>query len=44
MVEERLIGCEDPTPEDAQAIRDYEAAKKKGKLVLVPLSELTKET
>ena len=27
LVEERLIGCEDPTEEDVQAIKEYEAAK-----------------
>ena len=44
LVEERLIGSEEPTTEDVKAIRSYEAAKKKGKLVLVPLSDLTKGT
>ncbi len=44
LVEERLIGCEEPTSEDGKAIRSYEAAKKKGKLTLVPLSELAKGT
>ena len=44
MVEERLIGCEEPTKEDVEAIKDYETAKKNGKLTLVPLSELTKVT
>jgi len=44
LVEERLIGCEDPTEEDIAAIREYEAAKKKGKLTLVPLSDLAKGT
>ncbi len=44
LVEERLIGCEEPTNEDVKAIRSYEAAKKKGKLTLVPLSELAKGT
>jgi hypothetical protein len=42
LVEERLIGCEDPTKDDVEAIREYEAANKKGKLTLVPLSDLTK--
>jgi len=42
LVEERLIGCEKPTAEDVQAIEEYEAAKKNKKLVLEPLSELTK--
>jgi len=42
LVEERLIGYEEPTKEDVQAIKEYEAAKKNGKLTLVPLSELAK--
>ena len=42
LVEERLIGCEEPTKDDVEAIKGYEAAKKKGKLVLVPLKDLTK--
>ncbi len=44
LVEEKLIGCEEPTKEDIKAVRAYENAKKKGKLVLVPLSDLTKGT
>jgi hypothetical protein len=42
LVEERLIGYEEPTQEDVVAIREYEATKKNGKLTLVPLSDLTK--
>jgi hypothetical protein len=42
LVEERLIGSEEPTPEDVVAIKEYEAAKKKGKLTLVPLDDLAK--
>jgi len=44
LVEERLIGFEEPTQEDVEAIREYEAAKKNGKLTLVPLSDLLKGT
>ena len=44
LVEERLIGYEEPTKEDVKAIKEYESAKKTGKLTLVPLSELTKGT
>ena len=42
LVEERLISCEEPTQEDVAAIKEYEAAKKNGKLTLVPLDDLTK--
>ena len=44
LVEERLIGYEEPTKEDVEAIKEYEATKKNGKLTLVPLSDLTKGT
>ena len=44
LVEERLIGYEEPTKEDSKAIEEYEAAKKSGKLTLVPLNDLTKGT
>lgn len=44
LVEERLIGYEEPTKEDAAAIKEYEATKKNGKPTLVPLNELTKGT
>ncbi len=44
LVEERLIGYEEPTKEDVEAIREYETAKKNGKLTLLTLSELTKGT
>jgi len=42
LVEDRLIGYEEPTKEDVAAIEEYEAAKKSKKLTLEPLSELTK--
>jgi hypothetical protein len=35
---------EEPKPEDAKAIKENESAKKTGKLTLVPLSQMTKET
>jgi hypothetical protein len=44
LVEERLIGYEEPTKEDIEAIKEYEASKKNGKLTLLPLSDLTKGT
>jgi hypothetical protein len=42
LVEDRLIGCEEPTKEDVLAIEAYELAKKNKKLCLEPLSELAK--
>jgi hypothetical protein len=44
LVEERLLGCEEPTEEDVKAIKEYEAAKKKRKLTLIPLKDLAKGT
>ncbi len=44
LMEERLIGYEEPTKDDVKAIKEYEASKKSGKLTLVPLSDLTKGT
>jgi hypothetical protein len=41
-VEKRLIGYEEPKQEDVAAIKEYETAKKAGKLTLVPLSDLAK--
>lgn len=37
LIEERLIGCGDPTEGDTEAIRKYETAKRNGKLCLAPL-------
>ena len=42
LVEERLIGFEEPTKEDVTAIEEYESAKRNKKLHLEPLTELTK--
>jgi len=44
LVEERLIDYEEPTKKDVATIEEHEAAKKNGKLTLVPLSDLTKGT
>lgn len=40
LVEDRLIGCEEPAKEDVLVIEEYEIAKKNKKLTLEPLSEL----
>jgi hypothetical protein len=42
LVEERLIGSEEPTQKDVAAIKEYEAAKKNGKLTLVFFEDLAK--
>ena len=42
LVEERLIGSEEPTKEDVAAIEECEAAKKNKKLFFESLSDLSK--
>ena len=42
LVEERLIGSEEPTKADVEATEAYEMLKKNKKLTLEPLSDLTK--
>jgi hypothetical protein len=44
LMKERIVGFEEPTKEDVEAIREYEIAKKKGKLTLLPLTDLVKGT
>ncbi len=43
LLEERLIGIEEPLPDEAEAIREYEDEKKKGKVELVDLEDVLKE-
>ena len=40
---ERLIGIEDPLPDEAEAIREYENEKMKGKVELVDLENVLSE-
>ena len=40
LIEERLIGCEQPTKEDIAATEEYEAAKKNKTLQFTPLDSL----
>ena len=44
LVEERLVGCEPPLPDEVEATAEYEAAKKKKTLHLVPLKDAMKGT
>jgi hypothetical protein len=44
LVEERLVGCESPLADEVEAVAEYEAAKKKKALDLVPLKDATKGT
>jgi len=43
IVEERLIGIEEPSPDEIRAIRGYMKAKGKGSIQLVPLEDIEKE-
>ncbi|HDD26703.1 MAG TPA: hypothetical protein ENF75_06430, partial [Acidilobales archaeon] len=37
LLEERLLGIDEPLPDEVEAIKEYEADKKKGKVELVNL-------
>jgi len=43
IVEERLIGLEEPTEDEAKAIDSYLEAKKKGDLQLTPLEDVSEK-
>ncbi len=43
LLEERLIGIEEPLPDAAEAIREYEDEKMKGKVELVDLEDVLRE-
>jgi len=40
LLEERLIGVEEPEPDEIEAIREYMDAKRKGKVSLTKLEDL----
>jgi len=40
IVEERLIGVDEPLPDEVEAIREYEEAKKKGTIDFVRLEDI----
>jgi len=44
IVEERLIGIEEPSGDETRVIRGYLKAKDRGKIRLVPLEDFEKET
>ncbi len=43
LLEERLIGIEEPLPDEAEAIREYEDEKTKGKVELIDLEDVLRE-
>ena len=42
LLEERLIGVEEPLPDEARAIEEYEAEKRSGKVELMKLENTIK--
>jgi hypothetical protein len=43
LVEERLIGLEEPSEDEVDAIKEYMKAKEKGSVELVPIEDVEKE-
>jgi len=44
LVEERLVGLEEPLEDEVEAIKEYMKAKKKGNIELIPVEDIQKET
>jgi len=44
LVEERLIGLEEPLEDEVEAIKEYMKAKEKGSIELIPVEDIEKET
>jgi hypothetical protein len=44
LVEERLIGLEEPLGDEVKAIKEYMNAKEKGSVELIPIEDVKKET
>jgi hypothetical protein len=42
LVEERLVGLEEPTKDEVEAIKDYMKAKEKRSMKLMPLEDIKK--
>ena len=40
LLEERLIGVEEPLPDEAEVIEEYEADKERGRVELVKLEDI----
>jgi len=43
LVEERLVGLEEPSKDEVRAIKEYVKAKEKGRVELIPLEDVKKE-
>jgi hypothetical protein len=44
LVEERLVGLEEPLEDEVKAVKGYMKAKKKGSVKLIPIEDVKKET
>jgi hypothetical protein len=44
LVEERLVGSEEPLEDEVKAVKGYMKAKKKGSVKLIPIEDVKKET
>ena len=44
LVEERLVGLEEPLEDEVKAVKGYMKAKKKGSVKLTPIEDVKKET
>ena len=40
LLEERLLGIDEPLPDEVEAIREYEADKEKGRVELISLDNI----
>jgi len=43
IIESRLLGEDEPLPDEEEAIREYEERKKKGKLEFTPLNKVLRK-
>jgi hypothetical protein len=44
LVEERLVGLEEPLEDEVKAVKGYMKAKKKSSVKLIPIEDVKKET
>ena len=44
LVEERLVGFEEPLNDEVEAVKQYVKAKEKGRVKLIPIDEVKKGT
>jgi hypothetical protein len=44
LVEERLVGLEEPSKDEVKAIKEYMKAKERGRVKLIPIEDAKKKT